>query len=320
MSSFVWTLIGSSGDMGFMDDDELEEYGACSADIFSYRLIVCVPDPNTEKVPMQVTKLLQEIIDMIICYVCTDDCPQDFIFHVLAMLTAKHLVLTARCFLKGMQMALYQHICMTFAQLTGVWMDILVLNPSFPIAICTLELVTVEDNDMMPLSSFLPIIEQGFALSTIILKHIEFDNDIVSGLASLVPCFKTLIFEGCTYNEQEFNTLLRLCLASDELRMGITDICTFTGCITEGEDELVVDPASPTDPIQSFSYNTEGRLNFLTEHPIFTCAMQPRLCALHILFIHANYQAYEFMQGIVTTSRKTLQVVDVVDEAGDGHP
>ncbi|KAK0242409.1 hypothetical protein EDD85DRAFT_785532 [Armillaria nabsnona] len=169
---------------------------------------------------------------------------------------------------------------------------------------------------MAPLAALIPTLQQGFSLTDIVLKRIEFNADIAAGLALIIPHFRMVHMEGCHYNAQEIGLLLQSASDLDGLHMGIGNICSFTSITPDDDEDEEISTVclipSAGSPIKSFSYHIESGFHFLLLSPAFTDAISPRMSTLHSIFIHCDYQAYDFMQGVVAASCDTLRDIDIV--------
>ncbi len=210
-------------------------------------------------------------------------------FCILASLTAKRLAITARCFRHIAQRCLFQHIRISWSRPFNVWDEALALNPELPVAVQSVELVAVDEDNMAPLTALIPTLQQGFALTNIVLKQIEFNADIAAGLALIVPHSRTVHMEGCHYDAQEIRLLLQLASDLDRLHVGIDDICSFTGITPDDDEDEEISTVclipSAGSPIKSFSYHVESGFHFLLSSLAFTDAISPRISALHSIFI-----------------------------------
>ncbi|SJL04131.1 uncharacterized protein ARMOST_07491 [Armillaria ostoyae] len=272
-----------SGSVSFFSDTTsvYSEDEGSDAQVLSYGPILCAPDPVDYVIATQSTKLPQEMLDIIVALACTDGCVADAVFSILPSLTAKRLAVTAH-----------------FQQPIEMWEEVLTMNSVIPMAVHSVELVAFEEADMAKLASFIPKVQQ-----------VEFIR-ILSPI--LIP-FRAIHVDGSTYNDSKIGMLFHLSPKLSELHVGGSQVSSFTG-VTLSEDiptsKCVVHDDS--SPIHKISYNAEKGVHFLLEHPGFSSRIQPRMTMLHSLFIRTDYQAFDFVQNIVSASRDTLQIIDVI--------
>ncbi len=240
-------------------------------------------------------------------------CMVDAVFSILPLLMAKRLAVTARCFRKSTQHTLFHYICLSFQQPIEMWEGVIAMNPVIPMAIRSVQLVAFEEADMTELASFIPKVQQGLSLHTVILSAMDFSLEFICILSPILTPFSAIHINGSTYNDSEIGMLFHLSPRLSELHMGGSQVSSFTG-VTLSEDVPMTKCISHDDssPIHRFSYNAEKGIHFLLEHPGFSSRIQPRMTMLHSLFICTDYQAFDFIQNIVSAARDTLHTIDVI--------
>ncbi len=253
------------------------------------------------------------MLDVIVALACTVGCVVDAVFSVLPSLTAKRLAVTAWCFRKSAQHALFCYICLSFQQPIKMWEGVIAMNPVIPMAVRSVELVAFEEADMTELASFIPKVQQGLSLHAVILSATDFSLEFIRILSPILIPFSAIHIDGSTYNDSEIGMLFHLSPRLSELHVGDSWVSSFTG-VTLSEDVPVSKCVVHDDssPICWFSYNAEKGVHFLLEHPGFSSRIQPRMTMLHSLFIRADYQAFDFVQNIVSAARDTLQTINVI--------
>ncbi len=262
----------------------------------------------------------QEILDRFVAYACTGCLEPGASYESRRsyILTAKRLSVTAHCFRNPSQLVLFHWIVITFTRPVSLWLDILAMNPAFPMAVRRVDVRDV-DEELASLPSLLPVISCGYSLWELSISKIPLTATYAQHLSMAVPCFDRFRMQDCSYKDDAILSLLERASSLESISLGIPQPCVLLNKITSSTppDESSIVSFSPLlsptpSTMRTFAYVAEYGTNYLLEFPRFKDIILYRTRRLTTLYLRVDYRSLETVQELVDGTSLTLESLDVL--------